>query len=93
MLVIRCVASFYFLVFKSFCIHFRPDGFEVVPWSNDQADATVTASFDHLIGMARGEYSADRLFINGQMKVRGNIAKGAQMRYLMMPKKHRTKSE
>ena len=41
--------------------------------------------------MTTGEYSADRLFINGQMKVRGNIAKGAQMRSILMPRKRRTK--
>ncbi len=77
----------------TFHIHFWPEGFDVLPWSNEEADATITASFDHLIGMAKGKYSADRLFINGQMKIRGNIAKGAQMRYLLAPGKRRAKEE
>ncbi len=69
----------------TFYVAFRPDRLEIEPRSNDAADATITASFDHLLGMAKGEYSADRLFITGQMKVRGNISKGAQLRDLLMP--------
>ena len=33
--------------------------------------------------MAIGTVSADKLFVNGQMKVEGNISKGAEMRYLI----------
>ena len=76
----------------TFHVRFTPEEFEVIPWSKDDADATITASFDHLIGMTTGEYSADRLFINGQMKVRGNIAKGAQMRSILMPRKRPAKN-
>ena len=76
----------------TFHVRFTPEEFEVIPWSKEDADATITASFDHLIGMTTGEYSADRLFINGQMKVRGNIAKGAQMRNILMPRKRPAKN-
>ncbi len=75
----------------TFYVHFKPEGLEIVPRSNDNADATITASFEHLMGMAAGELSSDRLFINGQMKVRGNIAKGAQLRSLLMPQKRKPK--
>ena len=44
---------------------------------------TISTSFDNLFNMANGTVSADKLFVNGQMKVDGNISKGAEMRYLL----------
>lgn len=61
----------------------KKNGMEMFPFSNDDADNSVAASFDSLIGMARGELNADALFVNGQMKVEGNFSKGAQLRYLI----------
>ncbi|MCQ2771889.1 MAG: glycosyltransferase, partial [Bacilli bacterium] len=61
----------------------KKNGLQMFPFSNDSADNTVAASFDNLIGMAKGEVSADHLFVTGQMKVEGNISKGAQLRYLI----------
>ena len=77
----------------TFHLVFRPEGVEVIPRSVDHPDATVTASYDHLIGMANGTLSADRLFITGQMKITGNISKGAEMRRLLMPSQRRKKPE
>ena len=37
----------------------------------------------NLYNMATGVTSADKLFVNGQMKVEGNISKGAELRYLI----------
>ena len=68
-----------------FHVWFRPDGIDIVPTSHDRADTTISASFDHLLGMAKGKYSADRLFMTGQMKVTGNISKGAELRHLLTP--------
>ena len=53
------------------------------PYSYYGADVTVSTSFDNLYNMATGTVSPDRLFVNGQMKVDGNISKGAEMRYLL----------
>ena len=47
------------------------------------ADAYVTASYDHLLGLAEGKLDADKLFRTGQLKVDGNIAKGADLRLLL----------
>ncbi len=73
-----------------FSLHFISEGVEVVPWSADHPDAVVSAGYDHLMGMARGDISADRLFMTGQMKVTGNIAKGAELRRLLVPPKNHT---
>ena len=61
--------------------------FEVLPFEYAGADAYITASFDHLLGMADGSVSFDKLFLSGQIKVDGNLAKGAQVRNLLCKKK------
>ena len=67
----------------TFYLKFTKNGMEMAPYSYEGADITVSASFDNLYNMAIGTVSADRLFVNGQMKVEGNISKGAEMRYLI----------
>jgi putative sterol carrier protein len=68
----------------TFYVKFTKDGMEMAPYSYEGCDATISASIDNLYDMAIGSASADRLFVNGQMKVKGNISKGAEMRYLIM---------
>ena len=53
------------------------------PESIASADAYVSASFDHLLGMALGEVSFDRLFLSAQIKVGGNLSKGTEIRDLL----------
>ena len=67
----------------TFYLKFTKNGMEMAPYSYEGADITVSASIDNLYNMAIGTVSADRLFVNGQMKVEGNISKGAEMRYLI----------
>ena len=67
----------------TFYLKFTKDGMEMAPYSYEGADISIAASFDNLYNMAIGTVSADRLFVNGQMKVEGNISKGAEMRYLI----------
>ncbi|MBR2702513.1 MAG: SCP2 sterol-binding domain-containing protein, partial [Erysipelotrichaceae bacterium] len=43
----------------------------------------------NLYNMAIGTASADKLFVNGQLKVEGNISKGAELRYLLGQKKRK----
>ena len=68
----------------SFYIRFDQNGMEIVPGAHQHPDATVSASFEHLLGMGKGEMNPDRLFMTGQMKITGNIAKAAELRYLLM---------
>ena len=53
------------------------------PYSYDGADAYVTANFDHLLAMAKGEISFDKLFLSGQIRVDGNLSKGTEIRNLL----------
>ncbi len=74
-----------------FFVRFSRDQIEVSPESHAAPDATISASFDHLMGMATGDVSADRLFMSGQMKITGNISKGAELKRLLMPHKRNKK--
>ena len=66
-------------------VHFTKKGMEMAPYSYNGADVSISTTFDNLYNMAIGTASADRLFVNGQLKVDGNISKGAEMRYLIGP--------
>ena len=74
-----------------FYMIFRKGGVEVVPCVYNDADAAIAASFDNLLGMTEGAVSADKLFMNGQLKVEGNVAKGAELRRLLTPLHKRQK--
>ncbi|MBR0137156.1 MAG: glycogen/starch synthase [Erysipelotrichaceae bacterium] len=67
----------------TFYVKFTKDGMEMAPYSYEGAPVTVSSSIDNLFNMATGVASADKLFVNGQMKVEGNISKGAELRYLI----------
>ena len=55
----------------------------IEPYPYNGADAFISASYDHLVGLAEGKFDDDKLFQTGQLKVEGNIAKGAELRYLI----------
>ncbi|MBR0386054.1 MAG: SCP2 sterol-binding domain-containing protein [Erysipelotrichaceae bacterium] len=67
----------------TFHIKINKNGLEMHPYSYDDADVKIATTLDNLFNMATGTVSADKLFVNGQMKVEGNISKGAQLRYLI----------
>ena len=71
-----------------FYLKFNKDGMEMQPYTYNDADVFISASLDNLYNMAVGVVSADALFVNGQMRVSGNISKGSDMRYLIGPEKH-----
>ena len=60
--------------------------FDMYAGHSADAEAVVTASFDHLLAMAQGTASFDKLFLSGLIKVEGNLAKGAQIRQLLCKK-------
>ena len=68
-----------------FYLEFKKNGITVEPSTYHDADVFVAASFDNLLGMTDGSVSADRIFMNGQMRVEGNVAKGAELRQLLKP--------
>lgn len=73
----------------TFYVKFTKKGMEMMPYSYEGADATISTSFDNLYNMAIGTADPDRLFVKGQLKVDGNMSKGAEMRYLIGQKKER----
>ena len=68
-----------------FYLEFLKDGVNVEPTTFHDADVFLAASFDNLLGMTDGSVSADKIFMNGQMRVEGNVAKGAELRQFLMP--------
>ncbi len=72
--------GFFFMVFDR-------DGdnasFQIEPFTFHDADAFVSASFDHLMAMAQGKTTFDKLYLSGLLRVKGNLAKGAEMRVLL----------
>jgi len=55
----------------------------IEPYPYEGADAYVSASYEHLVGLAEGKFDDDKLFQTGQLKIEGNMAKGAELRYLI----------
>lgn len=55
----------------------------VEPTSYNNADAYIDCSYDNLIKIATGKVSSDALFINGQLKIAGNISKSHDLRKLL----------
>lgn len=67
----------------TFHMVFTKQGMEMKPVSHPNPDVTISSGIDNLYNMATGVVNPDRLFVTGQMKVEGNISKGAQMRHLV----------
>lgn len=67
----------------SFYLRFTKDGMIMEPYNYVGADVECSATFDNLYNMATGVVSADKLFVNGQLKVKGNVSKGAELRRLI----------
>ena len=59
--------------------------YRVEPWSYHDADAHIRCSYHHLMKMMRGETTVMRLFMKGQMKITGNLAKGFEIKNLLAP--------
>lgn len=64
-------------------IEFFSDRIVVEPYTYAGADMRVSASFDNLYGLITGKLSARKLYMNGQLKVRGNLSKIIDMRILL----------
>lgn len=70
-----------------FSLEFNKEGVIARPVSNPEAEVFTCTTFDNYLGMAIGTVNADSIFMNGKMKVTGNLSKGAELRYLLTPSK------
>ncbi|MBQ3704840.1 MAG: glycogen/starch synthase [Clostridia bacterium] len=70
-----------------FFLSFQREGencsFQIEPFTFHDADAFISVSFEHLMAMARGETTFDKLYLSGLLRVKGNLSKGAEMRLLL----------
>lgn len=58
-------------------------GISIVPKSNEKCDVCITTTFENLHGIAKGKLNIDKVFISGRLKVKGNISKAAELRYML----------
>ena len=67
----------------TFYLKFTRDGMEMEPYSYEGADVRISTTFDNLYNIAIGTTGTSRLFVNGQLKIEGNISKAFELRYLI----------
>ena len=68
-----------------FHVAFMGGQMHMAPTSSNDAEAYVEATFDNLIAMARGLVPVGKLYLNGQLKITGNLTKGFEIRKLLSP--------
>lgn len=68
-------------------VAFSMGDIHVEPFSYAGADAYIDCSYDNLLNIAAGKVSVDTLFLNGQLKITGNLSKGYAIRNLLAPPK------
>ncbi len=68
-------------------IRFKHGKISVNKGYSDYADAFAESTYDNFLDMATGRVSPDKLFLNGQLKFRGNLAKGYEFRRTLSPTK------
>ena len=66
-------------------VEFSQGDIHVEPYSYIGADSYIECSFDNLLDMASGKVSTDTLFLNGQLKISGNLSKAYAIRNLLAP--------
>ena len=66
-------------------VEFKDGQMSVEPFAYEGADAYIDCSYDNLLAMARGEKKTDVLFLSGQLKITGNLARGYEFRNALAP--------
>lgn len=66
-----------------FYIEFLTDEIHVEPYTYADAEVRISASFDNFYGMITGKLQARKLFMNGQLKIRGNLNHIPELRVLL----------
>ncbi len=61
------------------------EDFVVEPWSYHDADAHIKCSYYHFMRMMHGETTTPRLFMQGRLRITGNLAKGFEIKNLLSP--------
>ncbi len=65
--------------------HIRIENGEISfqPVSCREADATIESSYDNLLDILNGKKNLDTLFLSGQFQIRGNLAKGHEIKDIL----------
>lgn len=66
-----------------FYIQFIGKEITIEPYTYAGADIRISSSYENFMGMITGKLSARKLFMNGQLKIRGNLNKIIDLRVLL----------
>jgi len=66
-------------------VAFTMGDIHIEPFSYAGADAYIDCSYDNLLKLAAGKVTVDALYLNGQLKISGNLSKGYAIRNLLAP--------
>lgn len=70
----------------TFNMIYTHDSLTLSPYDYIGADAHIECDYDNMLDIVQEKTTVDRLFSNGQFKIRGNIAKGADLKILFSSK-------
>ena len=74
-------------------IRFEDGAIHISEGVSDFADAFAETTYDNFLDMVSGRVSPDTLFLNGELKITGNLAKGYEFRSLLTPPPRRDGKE
>ena len=65
--------------------HLRFEDGTMIPYpvSLKEADATIECSYDNLLDILCGKKNLDTLFLSGHLQIRGNLAKGHEIKDIL----------
>ncbi|MCQ2538023.1 MAG: glycogen/starch synthase [Lachnospiraceae bacterium] len=66
-----------------FYMQFFANDIVIEPYTYAGADVRISASYDNFYGMIVGNLPAHKLFMNGQLKIRGNLTKIVDLKILL----------
>jgi len=69
----------------TFYVAFEGGEMFIEPYNYEGADAYIECTYDNLMDMALGNVSADSLFLSDQLKITGNLARGYDIRHILVP--------
>lgn len=66
-----------------FYLEFTKDKLVIEPYTYDGADANLAIGYDNLMALLKDKANPDKLLMNGQLKLTGNMSKGAEIKRLL----------
>lgn len=76
---------FYGMAEGTMYVAFQNGELNMAPYMYKNADAYIDAPYDVLVDVAEGKASFDEMFLNGRIRISGNLSKGYEIRRIIAP--------